>query len=128
MKVKIVNCEGCDGFSDLNYPKCKGEECPSEPKLMPIDPETGLVVFKNTVFTKLYYTKQNEYMLLPFFVDVILSPARGRTLMKYQLKDATVRIIKNSGDIQPTYSLTVPNLTKSFRQLWALFKRYGRIP
>jgi len=124
VKSKIITCVGCDGFSDPIYPKCGSEECPSEPKLMPIEEDTGLVVFKNKTFTKLWYIKENDFVVTPFFVDVVLAPARGKTIKRYPLKDAEVRIIKNPGDIQPTYAINIPNLQKNFSELWQLYAKY----
>ena len=84
MKFKIIDCVGCDGFSDANYPKCR-EACPSDPPLFPMEEDLDLVVFKNKTFTKIHYLKEDEYVVSPFFVDVVLSPFHGKTIKKYLL-------------------------------------------
>ncbi|MBN1941052.1 MAG: type II/IV secretion system ATPase subunit, partial [Candidatus Diapherotrites archaeon] len=124
MKCKIINCVGCDGFSSPTFPKCASKACPSDPKLSPLDEEIGLVVFKNNTFTKLWYVKEDEFVVMPFFVDVVIGPARGKTLKKYNVKDAEIRIKKNPEDVQPTYSIKIPHLDKSFKELWELYMEY----
>lgn len=124
MQSKLINCVGCDGVSDPAYIKCRTVECPSEPRLMPLDEEIGLVVFKNDTFTKLWYTKENEFVVMPFFVDILLAPVSGKSIAKYNIKDAEVRIIKGKDDVQPTYTIRIPNLDKSFAELWDIYSKY----
>jgi len=124
VKSKIINCVGCEGISDPNFPKCSGLQCPSEPKLMPINEEIGLIVFKNETFTKLWYIKENEFIVMPFFVDVLLSPVRGKTIEKYKIKDAQIKIIQREEDVEPIYTIKIPNLDKSFSELWNIYSKY----
>lgn len=124
MKNKIINCVECDGFSEPTFRKCAGMDCPSDPKLMPLSEELDLVVFKNKTFTKLWYVKKDEFVVTPFFVDVVIVPAHGKVIKKYKVKDALVKIIKSPGDIQPTYAIEIPDLQKSFKDLWTIYSKY----
>src|SRR3989338_1537104 len=123
MEVKTIHCIGCDGFSDSTHPKCKFK-CPSSPPLFPLSDETDVIVFQNKTFTKIHYRKTNEFVIIPFFVDVVLAPAFGKLAKKYEIKDATVRILKPKDSVQPTYKIEIPDLNQKFEDLFELFNKY----
>ncbi|MDO8624874.1 MAG: type II/IV secretion system ATPase subunit [Candidatus Diapherotrites archaeon] len=123
MEVKIIHCVGCDGFSDPAHPKCR-DRCPSTPPLFPLSDDTDVVVYQNKTFSKIHYRKTDEFVIIPFFVDVILAPVFGKTLKRYEVKDATVRILKTKDQIQPLYRLDIPDLNQKFETLFSLYAQY----
>lgn len=116
MKYIIRDCKNCNGLCDLRFLQCK--------KCVNSNNETDLVVFKNKLFTKHEYLKENKVKIYPFFTDVLIKPVVGDIIENYQIKDATIKIIKTKELLQPTYSINIPGLEKDYAKLNSLRKDF----
>jgi type IV secretory pathway ATPase VirB11/archaellum biosynthesis ATPase len=109
MKYVIRDCINCNGLSDVNYPECKACIKPT--------PDLDLIVYKNKLFSKQHFRKDDSYVMYPFFVDVLMKPLKGKVLSTYEIKDATINIVKRKDILQPTYVLKIPGLDKDYGEL-----------
>jgi type IV secretory pathway ATPase VirB11/archaellum biosynthesis ATPase len=97
---------------DINYPECKACVKPTE--------ELELVVYKNKLFTKQHFIKEDSYVMYPFFVDILMKPVKGKVLGSYDIKDAKINIVKRKENLQPVYVLKIPGLDKNYDELSSL--------
>lgn len=119
MKYITRDCENCDGLADLNYPQCKA--CISSTE------DLDLIIYKNKVFTKQHYIKEDSYVTYPFFTDVLIKPVKGKVLASYDIKDAKVKIIQTKEHLQPTYEVQIPSLEKKFTELMELKNEFDKM-
>jgi archaeal flagellar protein FlaI len=109
MKYIIRDCINCDGLNDVNYPECKACIKPTS--------DLELIVYKNKLFSKQHFLKDDNYVMYPFFVDVLMKPLKGKVLSTYEIKDVTINIVKRKDHLQPTYVLKIPGLNKDYGEL-----------
>jgi len=109
LKYVIRDCVNCNGLSDVNYPECKACIKPAN--------DLDLIVYKNKLFSKQHFRKDDNYVMYPFFVDVLMKPLKGKVLASYDIKDAKISIIKRKEHLQPTYVLKIPGLDKNYDEL-----------
>lgn len=116
MKYVIRDCSNCVGLGDKSFSMC--EQCIRPQK------DLDLIVYKNKIFTKQQYLKDNSYVIYPFFVDCLIKPVRGKVLKSYKIKDANVKIVQEEENLEPTYAITIPHLEPNMEQLLCLYKEY----
>ncbi len=116
MKYKIRDCSNCIGLGDVSFEMCR--DC--------VDPkkDTDLVVYKNKLFTKQHYLRDGSYVVYPFFVDCLIKPVEGEVLKTYSIKDSTVKVVQEKGNLEPTYTINIPNLELNIEQLVNYYKEY----
>jgi len=116
MEYIIRDCSDCLGLGDVAFDMCK--------KCIKAKKTTELIVFKNKLFTKQHYLKDNSYVVYPFFVDCLIKPVRGEVLKSYSIKDSTVKIIREEGNLEPTYTISIPHLDMDLNELIEYYKEY----
>ncbi|MCD6478876.1 MAG: type II/IV secretion system ATPase subunit [Candidatus Diapherotrites archaeon] len=116
MKYVIRDCSDCIGLGDISFPMCR--HCIKPTK------DLELIVYKNKIFTKQHYLKDDSYVIYPFFVDCLIKPVRGKVLKSYNIKDANVKIVQEEENLEPTYAISIPHLEPNMDQLLALYKEY----
>lgn len=118
MKYVIRDCSNCIGLGDIKFEMCKYCIKPTK--------DLELIVYKNKLFTKQHYLRDNSYVIYPFFVDCLIKPVTGKVLKSYSIKDASVKIIQEEGNIEPTYAISIPHLEPKLNELMRLYKEYER--
>ncbi|MEM0360835.1 MAG: type II/IV secretion system ATPase subunit [Candidatus Diapherotrites archaeon] len=110
------DCNNCMGLGDISFAVCSKCVKPSK--------ETDLIVYKNKLFTKQHYLTDDSYVLYPFFVDCLIKPVKGKVLKSYTIKDSSVKIVQEKQNLEPTYTIEIPNLDLNLKQLLELHKEY----
>ncbi|HIH09072.1 MAG TPA: type II/IV secretion system ATPase subunit [Candidatus Diapherotrites archaeon] len=116
MKYKEKDCENCDGLSDINFAQCRLCVKPTA--------DLDLVIYKSKLFTKQHYIREKQFVMYPFFVDVLIKPVEGKVLGSYQVKDANVEIVSIENQIRPTYVIKTPQFERNYDELKELYKKY----
>jgi type IV secretory pathway ATPase VirB11/archaellum biosynthesis ATPase len=116
MNYLTRDCSNCLGLGDIAFSACKSCVKPSK--------DTELVVYKNKLFTKEHYLADGSYVIYPFFVDCLIKPVRGTVLKSYSIKDSSVKIIQEPNNLEPTYTISIPNLDLNLKQLLDLYNEY----
>jgi type IV secretory pathway ATPase VirB11/archaellum biosynthesis ATPase len=118
MKYKIRDCENCDGLNDIAFPQCNACVKPT--------PDLDILIYKNKLFTKQQYLQEKNFVVYPFFVDVLIQPLEGKVLKSYDIKDATVDIIDVEDKLRIAYVIKIPGLDKKYEELKELREKFER--
>lgn len=123
MKYEVKDCTECkDCLSDVRYSGCEKCGTLSQEQLKNLD----MLVYKNKTFTKYFFPREKKSLVYPFFVDCFFKPVKGKLLKSYKLKDATVKIVRPEGSVQPVYAIDIPSINLGFEETFSLYEKFEK--